>query len=383
MSSPDSSTSNAQLRVESACAEAARLAAESTAVQVRLRDARRQRATLERQIEGGALADPRVLASAKIEAQQAYRKRVERAEQTHEVIAAATAWLSEVDRLNQASAQAAGQARSIADHVREADALIERLELSARAASVAAASARNSCLEARRAQARHDEALTGPPGHTGDATVPSLLTPRDGVAPVEALIRGDRSVVQMVAAQLAEEIGLDAGRLQLLLLELREALIGRAFEEAAFQFPADNRFWSQFTRAEARAIAASLAVLGRGFDGRSGWQNGRPAEPREMAIALSLAGHDLRTLRHRPTRGDIDTLWRGVTITAVEHLAERAPTLGLEALVAMLGARAEGLADLWDNWGRLRGMLLGTAPAAPGSPVARAAPTVARAAPAA
>jgi hypothetical protein len=151
---------------------------------------------------------------------------------------------------------------------------------------------------------------------------------------------------------------------QLLLLELREGLIARAYEAAALSFPQGHAFWSQFTRVEARAVAASLAVLGRGFDGRGGWQDGKPAEPRELALALSLAGREPRSVKHKPTRAGLETIWQGVTVAAVEHLHDNAPDLGIEAVTALLGPRAEGLSDLWDNWGRVRRLLLTREPAA-------------------
>jgi hypothetical protein len=111
-------------------------------------------------------------------------------------------------------------------------------------------------------------------------------------------------------------------------------------------------------------VAASLAVLGRGFDGRGGWQDGKPAEPRELALALSLAGREPRSVKHKPTRAGLETIWQGVTVAAVEHLHDNAPDLGIEAVTALLGPRAEGLSDLWDNWGRVRRLLLTREPAA-------------------
>ena len=48
----------------------------------------------------------------------------------------------------------------------------------------------------------------------------------------------------------------------------------------------------------------------------------------------------------------------GVTVTADEHLAGAAGDLTLGELVAMLGRRADGLARLWNDWGRVRPLLL-------------------------
>ncbi len=61
---------------------------------------------------------------------------------------------------------------------------------------------------------------------------------------------------------------------------------------------------------------------------------------------------------HRPSRADLDHLWRGVTIAAIEFVQARATDLSLDAMAALLGPRAHGLSDLWDNWGRMRRLLL-------------------------
>ena len=51
-------------------------------------------------------------------------------------------------------------------------------------------------------------------------------------------------------------------------------------------------------------------------------------------------------------------LYTNVTVAADEHLAQRAGDLTLGELVTMLGRRADGLAEVWNEWGRLRPLLL-------------------------
>jgi hypothetical protein len=51
-------------------------------------------------------------------------------------------------------------------------------------------------------------------------------------------------------------------------------------------------------------------------------------------------------------------LFREVTVAADEHLAGAAGDLTLGELVSMLGRRADGLAEVWNEWGRLRPLLL-------------------------
>jgi len=51
-------------------------------------------------------------------------------------------------------------------------------------------------------------------------------------------------------------------------------------------------------------------------------------------------------------------LFRDVTVAADEYLAGIAGDLTLAEMVAMLGRRADGLAEVWNNWGRIRPLLL-------------------------
>lgn len=354
MTSDEPSYPVVQRRVADACAEAERRAAVAEREERRLAQARRERATLRRALEDAALAAPPVLEAAKAEAQRAYRRSFHSADEL-DVRGSASVWLAEIDRLNWSAARAVGDAAATAAQLREVEALVERLELSAHAASIAAASARETCLGERHALAERDEAL---PERSSPALRKGLAQASGGSTPIEALIKGDRAVVDAIADRLADEVGLEASRLQLALLELREAIVARAFEAAVFDFPSNSAFWGQFSCSEARSIAQALAVLGRGFDGRGGWLDGRVAEPRELSIALSLTGHDKRSLRHRPSRAELEHLWQGVTIAATEFVHSRASDLSLESMAALLGPRAHGLSDLWDNWGRMRRLLL-------------------------
>ncbi len=47
-----------------------------------------------------------------------------------------------------------------------------------------------------------------------------------------------------------------------------------------------------------------------------------------------------------------------MTVAADERLVGAAGDLTLGELVTMLGRRADGLADAWNEWGRLRPLLL-------------------------
>jgi len=158
--------------------------------------------------------------------------------------------------------------------------------------------------------------------------------------------------------RLAEETGTEAGRLQLLLLELRQAIVARALEDNALAFPAAHPFWSQFSAEGGRELALSLARLGYTFDGRDGWRDGRAPGGRELALALEYAGNDPRALRRPAGQTAIDELWQGTTVLAESWLAAAAPDLALDRLIEVLGPRASRLGELWDMWGRLRPLLV-------------------------
>ena len=151
---------------------------------------------------------------------------------------------------------------------------------------------------------------------------------------------------------------MEAGRLQLLLLELREAIATRALEESALRFPPNHPFWSQFPADGGRQVAASLYSMGYRFDGHGGWANDRVPTIRELGVALSQVGLDPRLLRRPAGQEALVTLWQGTTVVVEEYLAARAPDLELQQVIACLGSRAARLSELWDMWGRLRPLLL-------------------------
>jgi hypothetical protein len=63
-------------------------------------------------------------------------------------------------------------------------------------------------------------------------------------------------------------------------------------------------------------------------------------------------------VRHGPNEEAMDELFRDVTVAADEYLAGIAGDLTLAEMVAMLGRRADGLAEIWNDWGRVRPLLL-------------------------
>ena len=172
------------------------------------------------------------------------------------------------------------------------------------------------------------------------------------------LMGGNREVLLGLALRLADETGMEAGRLQLLLLELRESIATKALHNNALAFPRDHPFWSQFATEDARNVAASLASLGFRFDGTGGWADGRIPQVRDLALALSYCGHDPRSLRRPAGQAAIDALWEGTQVRGEEYLLALAPTVALDEVVTLLGSSANRLGELWDIWGRLRPLLL-------------------------
>jgi hypothetical protein len=63
-------------------------------------------------------------------------------------------------------------------------------------------------------------------------------------------------------------------------------------------------------------------------------------------------------VRHWPNEAATAELFREVTVSADEYLAGVAGDLTLAAMVTMLGRRADGLAEIWNNWGKVRPLLL-------------------------
>ena len=393
----------ARAEVERRVAEAERLSQAATAHQQRLRETKRRLAELTRLREvDGQVRDRHVLGETKEALRQAYRQGYDAAQDPTAVRDAAATWLREIDRLNRQAMLADQRADDIVGQVAAFERALPNVELAADAARIAAEAAQVASIDARRHLAACEEeaqremaaalarpaaiatsssVAPPPPWPTTPAATPSPMPatsqpestvgvarasaaapparPAPTVAPISLLLRGDRQALLGLTLRLAEETGVEAGRLQLLLLELREAIAARALEEHALSFPANHPFWSQFTPDGGRRVAASLAGLGYACDGRGGWVDGRSPQTRALALALSYCGYDPRSLRRPAGQAAIDGLWEGTTVLVEDYLASGAPDLALGRLIEVLGERGSRLGELWDIWGRLRPLLLG------------------------
>ena len=323
-------------------------------------------------LEAAALADPRAIHAAKEAAQGGFRAAVGAAASPDALEAAARDWLTEINRINNEAREAGATATREHAAASEVGARLERLSLDADAARIGAANADVACLAARVAVAECDEraisdseAFLVPseapappmPGLDDDETLGVAL--EAGEAPrIFRILHGDRVAMTTVVTILAGDDADARRRWQLHLTGLVEAIIADAIEAGYLEFPDDHAFWSSFTRAQNRDIAQALSSLGFRFDGLGGWLDGRYPSQRDMSLALGYAGLDPMRVRHWPNEVATSRLFSDVTVAADEYLAGVAGDLTLAEMVTMLGRRADGLAEVWNQWGRIRPLLL-------------------------
>lgn len=318
-------------------------------------------------------ADPRAVHEAKDSAQGGFRSAVTAATSSDQLEAAARDWLTEINRINNEAREATTTAAREHAAASEIGAALERLGLDADAARISAANADATCLAAREAVADCDEhpaadperyllppvlVAAGVPRLDDDEMLGQALE-AGGEPRIFRLLRGDRQAMISLVSALADKADPDAKRRwQLQLTSLIEAIVADAIEASALDFPADHEFWGEFTRTQGRDIVNALSSLGYRFDGLGGWADGRYPSQRDLSLALGYAGIDPMRLRHWPTEEGTTELFRDVSVTADEYLAGIAGDLTLAEMVAMLGRRADGLAEVWNHWGTIRPLLL-------------------------
>ena len=316
-------------------------------------------------------ADPRAVHDAKDAAQGGFRAAVAAATTPDSLEAAARDWLTEINRINTDSREATVTTAREHAAAAEIGTTLERLGLEADAARIGAENADAACLSARVAVADCDERPaavpepdTIPPGASDsrgrleeDETLGMAL--ESGGAPrIFRLLRGDRGAMATLVTGLAGDDADARRRWQMLMTSLVEAIVADAIEASALDFPDGHPFWSPFTRTQDRDIVHALSSLGYRFDGLGGWTDGRQPSQRDLSLALGYAGLDPMRVRHWPSEEATGELFRDVAVAADEYLARIAGDLTLAEMVTMLGRRADGLAEVWNNWGRIRPLLL-------------------------
>jgi hypothetical protein len=319
-----------------------------------------------------AIADARAVRREKEAAQSRFRAAYNGSKSTEEAEAAARDWLVDINEVNTAARTAAVTAKREKAAATTVGARLERLSLEADAARIAAEASEAACLVARQALAECDErAVTGvgepqPPEPwterpTGpiDEDEPLAAALSAGVTPtIFRLLRGDRTSLTALVTRLAGEDPVLRRTWQTNLIQLIDAIVAVSIEAASLEYPADHPFWGTFTLTQDRDISRALASLGHRFDGLGGFTDDRVPTQRDLSMAMGYAGLDPMRIRQWPTEAEMAALYSDVTVAADEHLAGTAGDLSLSELIALLGQRADGLADLWNDWGRVRPLLL-------------------------
>ncbi len=318
-----------------------------------------------------ATLDARSVREAKDFAQARFRAGRTGARTTEDVEAAAREWLHDINRINAGTADATGTLQQARADAPEVAAELERTALALDHARIGAEAAEAACLAAREALADCEERAAGrtpsavptgpgPEPDRTDTTSDTLIAAlRAGASPrIVRLLRGDRGALQEAVTILAGDDAAERRRWQIALSDLVDAILADAIARSALEFPADHAFWGPFSQAQARDIAAALSSLGYRFDGLGGWVDDRHPSQRDLSLALGYAGLDPMRMRHWPNDADTADLFSEVQVAGTEHLASTAGDLTLGELVTMLGRRADGLAEIWNAWGRVRPVLL-------------------------
>lgn len=348
-----------------------------------------------------AIADPRVQRAAKDAAQHAFRRDRARAGSRDEIEAAARTWLQEINRINGEAREAAARLTQERRAATAQVTAIERLTVEADAVRVQAEAALEACLQAREALAACEEALVTSaagrmplapslaPGEAPLSASPQVEPPlspaalmaralrsQPSVDDAEAdelsaaiargeaqpsilrLLAGDRATFERIVAAVAGEDQAEQRRWQVHLAGLIDALVARAIDACAFDFPEDHAFWGPFTRGQSRDVALALSSLGYRFDGLGGFADDRIPSQRDLSLAVGYAGLDPMRVRRWPSEEEMAELFRDVTVAADEYIAGEAAGLTLGELLTLLGHRADGLTEVWNAWGQIRPRLL-------------------------
>jgi hypothetical protein len=345
-----------------------------------LREAQRAYDILRERVDRAeAQADPRQVAAAKDGLHAAFRAASERAGTAEETEAAARAWLTEINTLNNAVREARRIVEAGTAELRSSISALERLSAEADAARIAAENAEAGCREAREelagceeADARSRSSVPPEPAepHPFDGVwpeeqpdIPGRPAPADlltGLPVIVRVLRGDRDARDRLVAALAAGDAETVREWGLRVSRLADAIIGRAIEDGYLDLPDDDSFWRLFSYRECRDIVGALSALGFRYDGMGGFADGRAPAARDLSLAVGYAGLDRMRIRTWPRDSEIATMYERAVVAADEWLADQAGDLSLGRMVDALGSRAADLADVWNAWGRVRPALLAT-----------------------
>jgi hypothetical protein len=372
---PEDPCSAQRAATDDACGRANRLAAVAAAAQERLRETRRAYDEhVARRDRAAETIDPRAIRAAKDDAQAQFRRSRLAARERAAIEAAAAAWLREINRINARSrASALVMSREAAVEVELLKA-VDKAGLDADVARIGSEHAAEECRAARMALATCEEAerLGSPLPEPAAPAAAKRPAPEDEAAmelPAAAgqdvailrLLQGDRATMRSIVDRLAGSDPIEQRRWQLLMSDLVDAIMARAIDASALNFPTDHVFWGPYQQVQCREIASAMAALGYRFDGMGGFADGRVPSQRDLSLALGYAGEDPMRVRFWPSEADMPALFRDVQVDAGRYLAETAGGLTMGEMLDLLGRRAEPLAELWNAWGRVRPLLLDAA----------------------
>jgi hypothetical protein len=411
---------DARTHAESSCSEAARLKAVAQEAAVALQTMMRNLSQAALELEDAHSAvDAHQVTEAKVAAREAYRSQLETASNVMERQRAVTTWWREISRINGRSRRAYQTLERAHANSVEAQQVMGQAERLADSRRIRAEAAAQACIDARGRLAVCEEetgatisagaldallavdalgldnglgdeqadpakvsaAAEHPPTNGGSRRwSPRVLVDilgrtttgqerssdaADGAPPAfeplvaERFFQGDRTVLRWLARELSELTGRPPSHFLLLLQELVEAVQVAAAERRFLVFDTQDPLWGQFSQAECRTISGALSDLGFRYDPRDGWYGGRVPNGNDLAIAIAYAGFDARRVRGLPsTSAGFRELATSISVAPLELIREFAPELTIRQLVEILGARADALDDLWDDWGRLRPMLM-------------------------
>lgn len=354
-----------------------------------------------------AAVDPVAVKAAKDKAHAAFRASIKAARSRAQVETAAMVWLAKVNQVNSenraAQVRLKNEREAAAALLSQADKLADTAE-SARSMADAAAEA---CRSARTELAESGEPEIDEPVAAAERFVEAAIQEAASVPPVEAdpspaappatasmlgpaatpetevddrssawlaidvraphpqaiirLLRRDDRTMNSLAERLSAKEPSTRSHWQLLLSNFVDAVIGAAIDEGWFEFPPGNPFWDMFTSEEAREVARGLAALGFRYDGFGVFADERIPGQRDLALAVGAAGLLPVRIRYWPKSQEAAELYKDVRVASEAFIAAKAPALTLGELVGVLGRRSEMLADLWNDWPRVRPLFLAPA----------------------
>jgi hypothetical protein len=377
-----------RLQADSICGRAQQQKLDAGSARLALQDARRELTRSQRELDTArTTADHTTIAEAKARARSAYQREVA-SSGPDAASGAAAAWLRDISRVNRDARLARRSLAKAGEAVRQWTRIVAEMEQRADAARIRAEIAASECLAARQRLATCEgnagvpepdpavgesaavpSAEAEPPAGNGTAatrddsrgkplSVQARGRRKRGPLVIEQLAMGDREAMGMVAAELATVTGHPPSHFLLLVQELVDAIRAVAAERRYLAFDDRNPFWAQFDLDERRTIMIALADLGFRFDPEEGWYGDRAPGTAELAIALAYAGHEPRSVRYQPSASELRDLPASISVSALACLSALAPGLSLSELSDLLGPRMDSLGPLWDDWARVRPVLL-------------------------